>query len=351
MTRITEWYTARLQSMRLKRRVIALSVALAGILAAGTLGFVVIEGRSAFEGFYFTLTTLTTIGYGELWKFSRAGRIFNTALILVGVTTLFALIGTLTQALIEIELTEGVGRRRMERRLGKLEGHYIICGVGRVGRSVVEELDRRHAPYAIIENTPERMKWAVERDALLVVGDASKEAALRHARIESAKGLVAVVGGDAENIYITLAARALNPKLQIIARASDEEAEKALLRAGADTVVSPYSYSGHRIAQALLQPNVVDFLDTVTGTFETGGLRLVIEEVRVASGSPLVGQTLEQSNIRSSLGIMILATRKMDGKMSFNPPSDASLAAGDYLIAMGESANLKKLEQLAGKTQ
>ncbi len=333
--------------MRLKRRIILLSIALAAIVATGTVGFVLIEGRSVFEGFYMTLTTLTTIGYGELWRFSHAGRVFNSVLIVVGVLTSFALIGTLTQALIESELTEGVAKKRMERSLGKLKDHYILCGVGRVGRSVVGELERQGAAFVIVENAPDRVKWAIDRDALLVVGDATKEATLRQARIEKARGLVAAVTGDADNIYITLTARELNPGLQIIARASEEEAEKSLRRAGADIVISPYTYSGHRIAQALLRPNVLDFLDTVTGTFASGALRLLIEEVCVAGSSPLVGQTLEQSGIRQKLGIMVLAVKKTGGKMGFNPPSDAFIEAGDYLIAMGESDSLKKLEEMA----
>lgn len=336
--------------MHLKRRVIALLLGLVAIIATGTTGFVLIEGRSAFEGFYMTLTTLTTIGYGELWDFSRAGRIFNTVLIVIGVLTSLTLIGTLTQLLIEAELADVLGRRRMERTLGKLQDHYIICGIGRVGRSVIMELERRGAPYAVVESSLETAKWAVDRDALLVVGDATRESTLRRARIEKARGLVAAVAGDAENIYITLTARELNPGIKIIARASEEEAEKSLRRAGADVVVSPYSYSGHRIAQALLRPHVLDFLDTVTGAFVSGDLRLFIEEVRVAPASTLVGQTLEQSGIRQKFGVMVLAVKKTDGKMGFNPPSDALIEAGDYLIAMGESENLKKLEEVAGST-
>jgi len=336
--------------MRLKRRIILLSGALGGVLLAGTAGFMVLEGWTAFEGFYFTLTTLTTIGYGELWGLSTAGRVFNTALIIVGVVALFALIGTLTQALIEEELDAGVQRRRMERKLSKLQDHYIVCGVGRVGRSVISELERRQAPHAIIESVPERVKWALERNALVVVGDATKEAVLRQAQIERARGLVAAVAGDAQNIYITLNARALNPNIQIIARASEEEAATSLRRAGADIVISPYAYSGHRIAQALLQPNVLDFLDSVT-TFESGNLgSLIIEEVRLSGGSPLVGQTLEHSAIRQKLGVMILAMKKVDGRMGFNPPPDARMEAGDFLIAMGERDSLKELEEIARGT-
>lgn len=333
--------------MRLKRRIFLLLIALGAVVFTGTLGFVLIDGRPAFEGFYMTLITLTSIGYGELWPMSRAARVFNVGVILVGVVVAFALIGTLTQAVIEAELTEGSGRKRMERSISKLKDHFIVCGVGRVGRSVIRELDQSDSPYVVVENSPERVKWIVEHDALLVVGDATREATLRQARIERARGLVAAVGADAENIYITLTARELNPGLRIIARASEEEAEKTLRRAGADVVISPYSYTGHRIGQALLRPNVLDFLDAATGSLAAGGLRLVIEEVRVTRGSALVGHTLEQSGIRQKLGIMVLAIKKTDGSMAFNPPSDAFIEAGDFLIAMGENDRLKKLEEMA----
>jgi voltage-gated potassium channel len=194
------------------------------------------------------------------------------------------------------------------------------------------------------------VKWALDRNALVIVGDATKEAVLRQAQIERARGLVAAVAGDAQNIYITLNARALNPNIQIIARASEEEAATSLRRAGADIVISPYAYSGHRIAQALLQPNVLDFLDSVT-TFESGNLgSLIIEEVRLSGGSLLVGQTLEQSAIRQKLGVMVLAMKKVDGRMGFNPPPDAQMEAGDFLIAMGERDCLKELEEIARGT-
>ncbi len=334
--------------MRLKRRILVLSAAVALLFVVGTTGFVLIDGQPVFVAFYMTLITLVGIGYGELWQFSRAARIFNTGLILVGVVTAFALIGTLTQALIESELTEGQGRRKMERSLGKLRDHFIVCGVGRVGRSVVRELELSGAPYAIVERSAERVRWAIDRDALVVIGDATKEATLRQARIENAKGLVAAVAGDADNMYITLTARELNPRLQIVTRAADEDAEKSLHRAGADIVISPYSYTGHRIAQALLRPNVLDFLDTVTGTFASGKLRLLVEEVQVNRNSPLAGHTLEQSGIRQKLGILVLALKKTGGSMEFNPASDAVIEADDYLIAMGDSGSLKRLEGMAG---
>ncbi len=238
--------------MRLHRRLVLLAVLLVIVVAAGTLGFVVLEGWSWFDGFYMTITTLTTIG-GEVQPLDRPGRIFNIVLILVGFTTLFALLGTLTQALIELELGAYFGQRRMEREISKLRNHFVVCGLGRVGSSVVRELRAEGATFVVIERDRERAQWAVGEELLLVEGDATREEVLRRAGIERARGLVAALAGDAENLYIVLAARELNPGLKIVARAAEEEAQKTMRRAGADLIISPYSYAGQRLAQALLR--------------------------------------------------------------------------------------------------
>lgn len=335
-----------MKEFRLYRRLVLLGLLLLGVIAAGTAGFVLLEGWRVFDGLYMTIITLTTIGYREVHELSARGRVFNIGLIVVGFTTMFALLGTLTQALIEIELGTYFGQRRMIRTLGKISDHYIICGVGRVGRAVVREFDAAEAPYVVIENDQDRLKWALNRDVLIVVGDATHEEVLRQAGVERARGLIAAVAGDAQNIYIVLTARELNPRLKIAARAAEEEAQKSLRRAGADLIISPYTYTGHRIAQALLRPNVVDFLDTLMDPFD---LKLQIEEVRVAGRSALAGRTLEESQIRQSLGIIVLAVKKPGAeRLGFNPPSGTRIEPGDCLIAMGESDNLKKLEGLCG---
>jgi voltage-gated potassium channel len=332
--------------MRLQRRIVFLSLLLLVVLAAGTVGFHYLEGWTLFEGFYMTLITLTTIGYSEIGHLDHTGRVFNVGLIVVGFTTLFALVGTLTQALIEMEL--GVfGKRRMERQLGKLKDHYIVCGVGRVGRAVAKEFDAARMPYVIVESDTERARWALDRDVMLVVGDATREDILRRAGVERARGLIAAVAGDAQNIYITLTARELNPGMRIVARAAEEEAEKSLRRAGADLIISPYSYTGHRIAQALLRPNVVDFLDNLLGPLDTREMRLQIEELRVGERSPLAGQTLADVHT-GQIGIIVLAVKREGRPLAFKPASQERLAAGDFLIAVGENNNLKKLEGLCG---
>jgi voltage-gated potassium channel len=255
----------------------------------------------------------------------------------------FLVIGSLTQALLEFELQNFFGRRRMQRDIGRLSGHYIICGAGRVGRSVARELARRPASFVIIESDePKAQKYAAE-NWLLLIGDATQEQILRDAQIERACGLVAATTTDATNLYIVLTARGLNPQLRIIARASEEKAEKHLLTAGADSVVSPYIFAGQRIAHSFLRPNVVSFLDTATTHL---GMDLEIDEVPIGQGSPFAGATIERSRIRQDHGVIILAIKRPSG-MRFNPSPEDRIEAGDFLIAMGEPQQLRQLEQMA----
>jgi voltage-gated potassium channel len=314
------------------------------LTAVGTAGFHYIEHWSWFDSFYMVVITLSTIGYSEVHPLSHAGRVFNTALIIAGVAVVFLMIGALTQALLEFELVKVFGRRRMERGVANLRDHYIICGAGRVGRSVALELARKPCPFVIIESDEKRAanldpKW------LVIMGDAASEKALREAGIDRARGLVAAATTDATNIYIVLTARSLNPRLKIIARASEESAEKHLKTAGADAVISPYAAAGHRIAQSFLRPNVLDFLDIATD--RSGTLQMVIEEIRIGEHSPLAAATVGSSGIHHQFGIMILAIRRADGDTRFNPAAQDPIRAGDYLIAMGEPPQLAKLEALA----
>ena len=231
----------------------------------------------------------------------------------------------------------------MERDIGRLADHYIICGAGRVGRSAARELARRPVPFVILEsNDAKAQKYAAE-NWLLLVGDATQEQTLRDARIEHARGLVAATTTDATNLYIVLTARGLNPKLRIIARASEEMAEKHLLTAGADSVVSPYIFAGQRIAQSFLRPHVVSFLDTATTHL---GIDLEIGQVAIAPQSPFAGMTIESSRIRQDRGVIVLAIKREAG-MRFNPAPDDRIESGDFLIAMGEPQQLRELEQMA----
>ncbi len=330
--------------MKAFRHLKFLAAAIVIVIIAGTVGFHYIEGWPWFDGFYMVITTLTTIGYQETHPLSHAGRVFNVFIILSGVGLVFLAIGSLTQALLEFELQSFFGRRRMEREIGRLTDHYIICGAGRVGRSAARELARRPASFVIVESSDAKAQKFASENWLMLIGDATQEQTLRDAQIDRARGLVAATTTDATNLYIVLTARTLNPRLHIIARASEDMAEKHLLSAGADSVVSPYTFAGQRIAQSFLRPHVVSFLDTATTHL---GMDLEIGEIPVVQRSPFAGKTIETSRIRQDRGVIILAIKREKG-MRFNPAPDDRIEAGDFLIAMGEPQQLRALEQSAG---
>ena len=328
--------------MKAFRNLRLIGAALLLLALIGTAGFHFIEGWTWFDGLYMIVTTFTTIGYQEIHPLSHAGRIFNLALIVSGVSLVFLGIGSLTQALLEFELASFFGKRKMEREISRLSDHYIICGAGRVGRSAARELARRPAPFLIIEQS-ETKAARFSGEWLIMIGDATQEQTLRDAHIERARGLVAATTTDATNLYIVLTARGLNPRLKIIARASEEDAEKHLLTAGADSVVSPYLFAGQRIAQSFLRPHVVSFLDTATTHL---GMDLEIGEISVPKHSSFAGKTIESSRIRQDRGVIILAIKREQG-MRFNPSPADRIEPGDYLIAMGEPGQLRQLEQMA----
>jgi len=311
-------------------------------MAIGVVGFHVIEGWSWFDGLYMVVVTFTTIGYQEVHPLSHAGQVFNLILIVVGVSLVFLTIGFLTQALLESELGGETERRRMEREIAKLSKHFIICGAGRVGQSTAEELARKKVPFVIVDASEERVaKYA--GPFLMIFGDATKEETLRRARIEHAVGLVAATTTDATNLYTVLTARGLSPRIKIIARVVDENAEKHMLTSGANAVVSPYSFAGTRIAQTFLNPNVVSFLDTATTHH---GMELEINEVYVAPESRFAGLTLAEARIRQLCGVIVLAI-KHDRGMQFNPTANDRIEGGDHLIAIGAPSQLRTLEATA----
>src|SRR5499427_1538073 len=329
--------------MKAFRNLRMIGLLLVVIVVAGTVGFHLIEGWTWFDGVYMVVTTLTTIGYQEVHPLSHAGRIFNVFVILAGVSLVLLGVGALSQALLEFELQSFFGRRRMEREIGRLDGHFIICGMGRVGRSVARELARKPAPFVMIENAEAKRQRYASENWLVIAGDATQEETLRQAQINRASGLIAATTTDATNLYIVLTARGINPRLKIIARASEDAAEKHLLTAGADSVVSPYSFAGQRIAQSLLRPHVVTFLDTATTHL---GMDLEIGEIHITPNSAFAGKTLESSRIRQERGVIVLAIKRNDA-MRFNPAPDERIESGDCLIAMGEPSQLRELEQTA----
>ena len=323
-----------------------LPILLVLLVIVGVVGFHLIEGWSYFDGFYMVLTTITSIGYGEIHPLSHTGRLFNSFIIITGVGLVLLLVGGASRTLLEFELQSLFGRRRMDREISRLSDHFIICGAGRVGRSAARELARRPLPFVVVDTNEEKLQKYASEGWLTLLGDATQAPALQKLRIERARGLVAATTTDAINIYIILTARSLNPNLKIIARAAEEEAEKHLVTAGADSVVSPYRFAGYRIAQTFMRPNVVDFFDTAMNQHQRP---LEIEEVKVGRGARFAGQTLEGSRIRQELGVIVLAIKGEHTAMRFNPPPDEVIHVGDHLIAMGDPDGLRRLENSASE--
>jgi len=330
--------------MNIRHRLYICLLLLAGVVFCGSAGFHFIEGWGWFDSFYMTLTTMTTIGYGEIHPLSHAGRIFNSFLIVFAVFSGGFTIATFSQALLQFEFGKAFGRLRMERELAKLSGHYIICGAGRVGRTVARELRARGQSIVIIEKDAQRAEWAAEEKIPVIVGSASSEECLKRAHIETAKGFVAAVGSDADNLYIVLTARGFRSDLKIIARASEEEATSKLLRAGASQVLSPYFFVGSRIAQLLLRPNVLDFIDAAFGTER---LDVEIGEVRIEAKSGLVGKKLGDAAIRQQADVIVLGVKPAEGALVFNPAPETVIRASDTLIVIGADSHLRRLEALA----
>jgi voltage-gated potassium channel len=327
-----------------KQRIVFLIVLIGSVILLGTIGFMAVERWGFFDSLYMTIITLTTVGYMEVHPLSNIGRAFTIILILTGVGTMLYVLSVGARILLEGELREIFGRRKLSKRIEKLENHYIICGYGRMGKIICREMIQSNAPFIITEKDPEVIA-SIDKDILAIQGDSTQDAVLKEAGIEKAKGLISVLSTDADNLYVVLSARGLNPKLRIVARASDEGVEKKLLRAGADSVVSPYFIGGLRIAHTILKPAVVDFIEFAT---KSGNIELQMEEIQVKESSPITDKALDECGIRKELGIIIVAIKRESGEMEFNPRSTSVIRKGDTLVAMGETKQLKALEDLVG---
>lgn len=324
-------------------RITLIAALLTVALIGGTLGFRFIEDYPWGDAFYMTLITITTVGYAEIHPLSSAGRVFNSVLILFGVSAMFFAVGAVTQTVIDLELHDRLGERRRKRAIMRLRNHYIVCGFGRVGRSAAFELQKAAAPFIVIDNSDDRVERAMLAGMTAVSADALSDDTLRESGIAHAGGLIAALGTDAENVFVALSARSLNPKLTIVTRASEENAEAKLRRAGADIVFSPYAMAGHRLAQALVRPHVAELLElTPDGT----GLDIAMEQMLVPDGSEFAGRSLGDLAGGNDLGVLVLALRGSEGRMTFNPPPASTITAGDFLIVMGERPRLRQFEQL-----
>jgi len=263
----------------------------------------------------------------------------------MGVGFVFYMFGTITQIMVEGQFRRLLGRRKLGKQLAALKDHYIICGYGRIGQIISREIAKKPLPLVIIENSPDLIKTIEEQGHLFIEGDATREDTLLKANIQKAKGLVATVSSDADNVYIILTARGLNPGLYIMARVVDEKAERNLLQAGANRVISPYHIGARKMAQAILRPAVTDFIKLAV---HRGGIELQIEEIPVRAPSRITDVPLRESGIRQELGLIIIAIQRASGEMLYNPPPEARIQVGDTLIAMGSPESLSKLEKMVG---
>jgi voltage-gated potassium channel len=329
--------------VRLRRFLLTLAVPVL-LVVAGTAGYVVLEGWSLFDSLYMTVITITTVGFLEVHPLSTVGRGFTSLLALGGVFTLFYAATSVIRAVVSGEVGGSLGRQRMERRLEELTGHAIICGYGRMGRLVCSEFSSLGMPFVLIDQQAGVLADFRVPHGIALHGDATDDHVLRKAGVERAKVLVTVAASDAANLYITMSARLLNDKLFIVARSEESEAEPKLARAGANRVVSPYVIGGQRMALAVLRPNVMDFIELAT---RSDYMELQIEESQIETGSALAGRSLKDSRLRQELGIIIVAIKKPDGKMVFNPAPEVPMEAGDLLITLGHRDQLDRLEVLA----
>jgi voltage-gated potassium channel len=314
------------------------------LVVLGTFGYHLIEGWSFFDSLYMTVITVTTVGYLEVHELSTDGRTFTMLLALGGVFTLFFAASEILRGVVGGEIRGVLGRQRMERTLHEIKDHVLVCGYGRMGRLICQELSSRGIPFVLVERREERLRGFDLAHGIPLAGDATSEETLNKAGIDRARGLIAVAASDAENLYVVMTARELSAELVIVARAEEEAAEKKLRRAGATRVVSPWVAGSHRVTQALLRPNATDFIELAT---RSEHLELQIEETEIAPGSTMSGQMLKESRIRQELGIIIVAIKKPGGEMLFNPSPEDVIQPRDVLITLGPRPQLDRLAALA----
>jgi voltage-gated potassium channel len=339
MSLSSQAYSTRKNRARLRLGIIAVLSA----IAVGTVVFHLLEGWSILDSLYVTAQTVTTVGFGDLAPHTVRGRLFATLFMMVGVGIVLYSLTSAVQSIVQSELVATFGRRRTSRKMSKLRNHFIICGAGRVGSHLIRSLQVSHETLIVLESDPQKVALLVDSGVAVLVRDATLEESLRDAGVEHARGLAACLPDDADNVYVVLTARDLNPKIHIVARAAEEQAEAKLIRAGANRVVAPTIIGGHRMAMALTKPAVGDFLDSITAN----QLELGFEQLEVEPMSSFVGKKLSETKIRSQLNIVIVSIRRSSGALIFNPNADTMIEAGDMLIAIGNVDSLATLTALA----
>ncbi len=326
---------------RASREIRRVAIFFAALFVVGTLGFRWIEKIPWLDALYMTVITLSTVGFGEVRPLGPLGKVFTSVLILLGVGTLGLLASKVTEAAIGGRVFR---RRRMIMENRRLTDHVIVCGFGRMGRSVTEQLEIFGTPFTVVEKDPARLEEVEDLGFPHIAGDATDDATLLAAGVERARALATVLPHDADNLFVTLTARNLNRGLTIVARASSEKNRPKLVSAGANHVFDPYQSGGRLLARQLLHPSVTAFMDLFT---RRGEADLAIEEVEIAAGSPLAGVTLREAPIRREMDVIVVGIRRADRDLLFNPSPDVAPSPGDVLVALGRRENLQRLARLA----
>lgn len=318
-------------------------VVLASVIAGGTLGYMFIEGWEPWDAFYMTVTTVATVGYREVHPLSRSGQAFTLLLVLGGVGTALYAFSAVAAVVVEGGWQRYVGQWRFKRMIDAMSGHFVLCGYGRIGTIIAREFRRQNTPFVIVDNNPQRVQAATDDGHAAIEGDASREETLKRVGIDRARGLVAVVGTDAENVYAVLTARVMTSDLFVIARAESEDSISKLKKAGADRVISPYRIGAVQIAQTALRPAVVDFVEIATSS---ENLELSMEQIKIDARSELEGKALSEADLRR-FSVVLVGIQRSGGRMEFNPSQDTRLATGDHLVVLGSPSSLKELERAA----
>jgi voltage-gated potassium channel len=315
-------------------------MAVLGALVLGTVIFHLLEGWSILDSLYVTVQTVTTVGFGDLTPRTTPGRVFATVFMMVGVGIVLYSLTSLVQAIVHSELLARYGHSR---KMSKMRDHFIICGAGRVGSHLIRSLRAADGVFMVIESDQRKVEELMDAGIAVLVRDATLEESLIEAGVQHARGLASCLPDDADNVYVVLTARDLNPNIHIVARAAEEQAESKLIRAGANRVVAPTIIGGHRMAMALTKPAVGDFLDSVTANH----LELGFEQLEVDPASTLVGRKLSETVIRSELNIVVVSIRRNNGEIIFNPDGGTKIEACDMLIGIGNADSLARLNALA----
>lgn len=325
------------------KKVLIITLIFLALLLVGTFGYMITENLSFWMGLYLTIITVFTVGYGDVVPIHPAGRIFTALLVISSVSFVMFIFSKITENMVDGELRGIYKRRRMNKEIARLRDHYIVCGFGRIGQEICRIFHEYRSPFLVIEKDDQMQQQLEELQYVWLKGDASDDEVLQQAGIERAKGLISVVASDADNLYITLTARELNPELFIMARSSGSPGvETKLKRAGASKVISPYSFGARAMAHLIVRPTVSDFIAL---TMHAGELGLTMDELRVTPSSTLAGKNLIESGIRKRYDVIVVAIKRHDGEMLFNPKPDSVIMGGDILILLGASEQVSALSK------